>query len=72
MALDLDAAQLHAADLAGDGLRQVGELQAANALERREPFAGKDKDVAGRAGVRLMAFGEKDISLGYGQPQRIR
>src|SRR5208337_141616 len=42
----LDAAQLHAANLAGDGLGQIGELEAADALVGAEASADEFEDVA--------------------------
>src|SRR5437016_5825411 len=56
----LQLAQLDAADLAGDGLGQLGELQTADALERRQvlPDMGEDRQ-RGVAGRRVPG-GERD------------
>src|SRR5690554_2393945 len=61
--LRLGLAQLHPADLARDGLGQVGELQAADALVGGQPLPGEGEDVPGELGAGLMAGGGNDIGL---------
>src|SRR5439155_22683872 len=65
------AAQLHAADLPGDRLGELGEFEAADAFVRGEVLAGVAEDLLGGGAVGLPSGGEADVGLGYGEAQRV-
>jgi hypothetical protein len=56
--VQFDATQLHAPNLAGDGLRQFGEFEAANALEGAKARAGEFKNFAADTRPRLLCVYE--------------
>ena len=72
MAVQLGTAQLNPADLARDGLGQLGELDPADPLVRRELLAGVAEELRRGVGGRLPAGGQDDVRLGDGEPQRVR
>src|SRR5262245_27521947 len=65
-------AQFDAADLSGDRLRQLCELQPADALVWREVRAQEREDVFGELCRRREALAQHDVALGHGQPYRVR
>src|SRR3954451_830507 len=67
----LHGAQLHAADLSRDCLRQIAEFDASNALVRSQAFATEREDRAGCFHGRWMARLEHDERLRYGVAQRV-
>ncbi len=68
----LGLAQLDPADLAGDGLRQVVDLEPPHALEGREPLAQVAEDREHRLAVSLDPLRQHQVCLGHGEPHRIR
>src|SRR4051812_9716946 len=68
----LAGAQLDAADLARDRLRQLGELEPADALVGREVLARVPQDLQRGVAVGLPAGGEHYVGLRDGEPQRVR
>ena len=72
MALDFLGAQLHAADLSGDRLRQLGdELDAPHPLVRRELLAGEREDRRGQFARGLRAGHQDQVGLRHGHAQRV-
>src|SRR5882724_8135300 len=65
------AAQLDPADLAGDCLGQLGELQPADPLVRGELLTGVAQDGQRGVPVRRVPAGQHDICLGHRQPDRV-
>ena len=69
--LRLLRAQLDAADLARDRLRQRRELEPAHALVRRQVLPGVAHDGKRRLARRLLAGGERHVGLRHRKPQRV-
>src|SRR5579863_2856560 len=63
-AVGFEGAELDAADLARDGLRQVVHLEPADAFERPEPLARMGEDGLRGLGVRGVAWSERHERLG--------
>src|SRR5450759_1339913 len=61
----LTPTQLDPADLATDGLGQLGELDAPDPLVRREVLTRIAEDRRRRCGRRLVSGGEGDVCLGH-------
>ena len=70
--LGFPGAQFHPADLAGDGLGQVEELEAPDSLVRREVHAAVMQDALRGLGGGLVTRGEHHVRLGNGQADGIR
>src|SRR5262249_3117248 len=64
--------ELDAADLPGDRLRELRELDPADTLVWSELLASVAKDREGRLRVWLVAGGEGDVRLRDGEPDRVR
>ena len=64
-------AQFDAADLAGDGLGQVGEFEAADALVRRETGVQVLEDRQRGFRRAVGAGGQRDVGLGHRETDRI-
>src|SRR6266480_6337245 len=69
--LRLPRPQLDAADLARDGLRQLGELQAPDALVGRQMLTAVAQDRERCGSVRQVTGGKRYVGLGHGQPDRV-
>src|ERR1035441_1050341 len=67
----LQRPQLDPADLAGDCLRQVGELKPPDALVGGEPLLGVGENCQRRLGGGLVAGREQHVCLGHGEPERV-
>jgi hypothetical protein len=67
----LALAELDAADLAGDRLRQLGELEPADALVRREVDACVGEDRPRGLGVGGVSGGEGDVRLRHREAKRV-
>src|SRR3954452_12135094 len=65
-------AQLDAADLAGDRLWKLGELEQPDPLVRREMLAAVLEDLERRLLTRLVPGSEDDERLRHRQPDRVR
>jgi hypothetical protein len=71
-AAGLGVAQLDPADLAGDGLRQVTELQPPDPLVRRYLLPAERHDVPGQFRRRRAPRRQQHVRLRHGQPHRVR
>jgi hypothetical protein len=71
-AAGLGVAQFHPADLAGDGLRQVSELQPPDPLVRCHLRPAERHDVPGQLRRRRAPGRQQHVRLRHGQPHRVR
>src|SRR3954452_6619681 len=67
----LALSQLPPRDLARDRLRQLHELEPPYPQVRRQVVAREGEDRQRRLARRLVADGERDVGLGYGEPHRV-